>query len=276
MAMNLTKGKTMNLRKDAHDLDELNVGLGWKVWGKLSGLFGKRDDAEFDLDAIAFPPDEHDKVRNRGNCKRVGGDVVFFNCSQHSSGTVTYSGDTYGDGTGAADDERIVVRLNSVPTQVHQIFCSSASTRAQNSDSTSIWSSPPTSALWMARATKWSAIRSSTQLPTTGIHRGLRRFLSLQWRPEVPCPRRRPSLRQLCPFVEGISRNLVMNNDQKLRDRSGKLLGKIKLLGISKREGRDASSRLNGTYDLRLNETRDSSGRLVGKGNLLSNLVTAP
>lgn len=65
-------------------------------------------------------------------------------------------------------------------------------------------------------------------------------------------------------------------NDQELRDRSGKLLGKIKLLGNSKLEGRDASGRLKGTFDLRTNETRDASGRLVGKGNLLSNLILAP
>lgn len=64
--------------------------------------------------------------------------------------------------------------------------------------------------------------------------------------------------------------------DQELRDKNGRLLGKIKLLSNSKLEGRDASGRLKGTYDMRSNETRDSSGRLVGKGNLLSNLVLAP
>ena len=62
-------------------------------------------------------------------------------------------------------------------------------------------------------------------------------------------------------------------SDQELRDATGRLIGKIKPSG-SKYEGRDAIGRLKGTYDPKSNETRDSSGRLVGKGNLLSSLIT--
>lgn len=61
--------------------------------------------------------------------------------------------------------------------------------------------------------------------------------------------------------------------DQELRDRSGRLLGRIKTLSSGKLEIRDASGRLKGTYDPSNNETRDSSGRLFGKGNFLSNLL---
>lgn len=64
--------------------------------------------------------------------------------------------------------------------------------------------------------------------------------------------------------------------DQELRDRSGRFLGKIKQLSSGKFEGRDASSRLKGTFDPKTNETRDSSGRLIGKGNMLSMLVIDP
>ncbi|MFM7215526.1 MAG: hypothetical protein ACKO3H_11690 [Verrucomicrobiota bacterium] len=60
--------------------------------------------------------------------------------------------------------------------------------------------------------------------------------------------------------------------DQELRDRSGKLLGKIRPSG-SKLEIRDASGMIRGTYDPKRDETRDSSGRLVGRGNLLATLL---
>jgi hypothetical protein len=64
--------------------------------------------------------------------------------------------------------------------------------------------------------------------------------------------------------------------DQELRDKSNKLLGKIKQLSNGKLEGRDASNRLKGTYDPKSNETRDSSNRLIGKGNMLAILITDP
>jgi len=61
--------------------------------------------------------------------------------------------------------------------------------------------------------------------------------------------------------------------EQELRDRSGKLLGKIRDLGAGKLEIRNASGSLKGTYDPRSNETRNASGSLIGKGNLLSSLL---
>lgn len=64
--------------------------------------------------------------------------------------------------------------------------------------------------------------------------------------------------------------------DQELRDRGGKLLGRIKQVGNGRFEGRDAGGRLKGTYDPKTNETRDPGGRLVGKGNMLSTLITSP
>jgi hypothetical protein len=61
---------------------------------------------------------------------------------------------------------------------------------------------------------------------------------------------------------------------QELRDRNGRLVGTIKQVG-ARLEGRDAHSRLKGTYDPKTNETRDAHGRVVGKGNLLANLISA-
>jgi hypothetical protein len=60
--------------------------------------------------------------------------------------------------------------------------------------------------------------------------------------------------------------------NQELRDRSNKLLGRIKEVG-GKLEIRDASNKLKGRYDPKTNQTRDYSNRLVGKGNLLTILL---
>ena len=60
--------------------------------------------------------------------------------------------------------------------------------------------------------------------------------------------------------------------DQELRDKSGKLLGKIKDVG-GKLEIRDSTGRLKGKFDPKTNETRDDAGRLLGKGNLLAALL---
>ena len=57
---------------------------------------------------------------------------------------------------------------------------------------------------------------------------------------------------------------------QELRDKSGKLLGKLEITG-SRQTLRDAQGRLLGTFDR--NQTRDAQGRLVGNGNLLSALL---
>lgn len=61
--------------------------------------------------------------------------------------------------------------------------------------------------------------------------------------------------------------------DQELRDRTNKLLGKIKTLSNGKLELRDATNSLRGTYDPKSNETRDKTNKLVGKGNLLTTLL---
>ncbi len=61
--------------------------------------------------------------------------------------------------------------------------------------------------------------------------------------------------------------------DQELRDKSNRLLGKIKALSNGKLELRDHTNRLKGTYDPKSNETRDHTNRLVGKGNMLTTLL---
>jgi hypothetical protein len=61
--------------------------------------------------------------------------------------------------------------------------------------------------------------------------------------------------------------------DEELRDRSGRLLGKIRARGDGKLELRDPVGRLKGTYNPQNRQTRDRAGRLVGTGNLLAALL---
>jgi len=125
MAINLTKGQTINLNKDENDLSSMTIGLGWKIaqkkGGFLSGLFGSKP-PELDLDAVAFLLDKNDKVTMLGNDRLVGGDVVFFNSKQHPTGTVVHSGDNRVGGSGQQDDEQIVVKLNSIQEPYHKIL----------------------------------------------------------------------------------------------------------------------------------------------------------
>lgn len=58
-----------------------------------------------------------------------------------------------------------------------------------------------------------------------------------------------------------------------LRDRTGKIIGKIYTLSNGKLELRSASNKKLGTYDPDTNQTRDYSNRLIGKGNLLAMLL---
>lgn len=61
--------------------------------------------------------------------------------------------------------------------------------------------------------------------------------------------------------------------DQELKDRTGRLLGKIRVTSPTRHEARDAAGRLVGHYNPKNDETRDAAGRLVGKGNLLATLI---
>lgn len=126
MAIKLTKGQTINLNKDEHDLSSMTIGLGWKIQQKkagfLGGMFGGGKEEDLDLDAIAFLLDGQDKVTTLGDDKLVGGDVVFFNSLRHPTGNVYHSGDNRVGGDGAQDDEQIVVKLNSIDSRYSKIL----------------------------------------------------------------------------------------------------------------------------------------------------------
>jgi stress response protein SCP2 len=135
MAINLTKGQTINLDKDKNDLSQVTIGLGWKTRQQGGGGFFKKmfaaKEAEFDLDAIAFLLDGSEKVANigvekdMGGGRRVGlqdGDVIFYNNLRHPSGTVWHTGDERSGGAGSKDDEQIIVKLNALPEEISKII----------------------------------------------------------------------------------------------------------------------------------------------------------
>jgi tellurium resistance protein TerD len=138
MAINLTKGQTIDLRKNdkgenVYDLSSVTIGLGWDVRQKQSGFLGKlfgTKEEEYDLDAIAFLLDQNGKVADLGrtiqarNGQQMGlydGDVIFFNSMRHSSGNIWLTGDNR-TGAGDGDDEQIIVKLNSLSEKYQKIL----------------------------------------------------------------------------------------------------------------------------------------------------------
>ncbi|MCL4103865.1 UNVERIFIED_CONTAM: hypothetical protein GTU68_029182 [Idotea baltica] len=107
MAINLSKGQTINLDKNTNDLSQVTIGLGWKIRQK-------KKEPEFDLDALAFVLDDQEKVRN-------GADVIFFNNLRHPSGAIWHTGDDLTGGSGG-DDERIIVKLDEIPAMYSKIL----------------------------------------------------------------------------------------------------------------------------------------------------------
>ena len=108
MAISLTKGGNVNLSKEAPNLTNMAVGLGWNPRAT--------DGQAFDLDAVAFLVNESGKVR-------ADADFIFFNNLKSSDGSVEHTGDNR-TGEGDGDDEIIKVDLTKVPADVSKVvFC---------------------------------------------------------------------------------------------------------------------------------------------------------
>ena len=108
MAISLTKGGNVNLSKEAPNLTNIAVGLGWNPRAT--------DGQAFDLDAVAFLVNEAGKVR-------ADTDFIFFNNLKSADGSVEHTGDNR-TGEGDGDDEVIKVDLSKVPADVSKVvFC---------------------------------------------------------------------------------------------------------------------------------------------------------
>ena len=60
---------------------------------------------------------------------------------------------------------------------------------------------------------------------------------------------------------------------EELRDRFGKIIGKIYTLSSGKLEIRNPHGKKLGSYDPKTNYTRDQWNKIVGRGNLLTTLL---
>lgn len=122
MAISLTKGQKINLKKDnGSSLAKLMIGLGWDPvqpaksggGGFFSSLFSSDSAPDIDCDAFVI-------LCKEGKLTDWDEDCVYFAHKEHASGAITHMGDNRtGDGDG--DDEQIMVNLEKVPADYDKL-----------------------------------------------------------------------------------------------------------------------------------------------------------
>jgi len=120
MAISLSKGGNVSLSKEAPNLKNILIGLGWDARAT--------DGGDFDLDGSLFALNSSEKVRSDS-------DFIFYNNLKSSDGSIQHTGDnTTGEGDG--DDEAIKVALDKVPNDIEKMAISvtihEANARKQN------------------------------------------------------------------------------------------------------------------------------------------------
>lgn len=125
MAINLSKGQTINLSKEATlpgGLRQVRLGLGWDV-AQRKGLFGRVvGGGSIDLDASAL-------MISGGQVR----DIVYFGQLTSHDGAVHHTGDNL-TGAGDGDDESILVDLTQVHPSVEAIVFTVNSYQGQSFD----------------------------------------------------------------------------------------------------------------------------------------------
>jgi tellurium resistance protein TerD len=104
--VNLQKGSTVNLVKEAPGLDRIEIGLGWDP-SVTTGV-------DFDLDAIAYLLGADGKVVSDEH-------FVFYNNLTSPDGAVVGANDDRTGDSSDGDDEVITVNLSQVSSAVQQI-----------------------------------------------------------------------------------------------------------------------------------------------------------
>jgi len=105
MPVNLSKGGTVSLSKEAPGLANILVGLGWKP--------RVTDGSAFDLDASVFMVDENNKILGDES-------FIFYNNKTSPDGSVVHQGDNK-TGEGEGDDEKVTVDLTKVPANCKKL-----------------------------------------------------------------------------------------------------------------------------------------------------------
>lgn len=104
MPVNLTKGESINLTKEAPGLKAVVAGAGWDVAESAGSV---------DLDLMAFALDANGKARSED-------DAIFFNHLTGAGGKVVHTGDNR-TGEGEGDDEQIKVDLAGLDAAVSKV-----------------------------------------------------------------------------------------------------------------------------------------------------------
>ena len=120
MAISLNKGGNLSLSKSEPGLMQISVGLGWQARATAG--------TDFDLDASCFLLDANGKMRGDA-------DFIFYNQLKSPDGAVEHQGDIQ-SGSGAGDDEQILVNLAGVAPEIAKLVFTvtihDAETRRQN------------------------------------------------------------------------------------------------------------------------------------------------
>ncbi|WPL19671.1 General stress protein 16U [Thiorhodovibrio winogradskyi] len=106
MAISLNKGGNVNLSKEAPNLENVLVGLGWDARAT--------DGQDFDLDASIFMVKEDGKVSSDSY-------FIFYNQLKSPDGSVEHTGDNL-TGAGEGDDESVHVTLSKVPPEIQRLI----------------------------------------------------------------------------------------------------------------------------------------------------------
>lgn len=112
MAIQLTKGQKISLKKENGDADvkTIMLGLGWDVG----------DEEQIDLDASCVSLNARKEVL----------DYIYFGSKTNRTNSILHSGDNL-TGAGEGDDEVIIVHLDKIPQDVQHIVFTVNSYRGQ-------------------------------------------------------------------------------------------------------------------------------------------------
>ncbi|OKH18111.1 TerD family protein [[Limnothrix rosea] IAM M-220] len=117
MVIQLKKGNSISLKKEAPKLNKIMLGLGWDMAKSparrnLLDLF--KASTTIDLDSSVLCLNASEKLKGKN-------DVVYYANLHHSSGAIHHQGDNL-TGEGEGDDEQILVELNKIPEYISSLL----------------------------------------------------------------------------------------------------------------------------------------------------------